>query len=156
MKNSPKPTEQAGFTLIELLVVIAIIGMLSSVVLASLNSARAKARDASRLASVKSFKTALEIYYNDNNGYPTSNGTGNGDVALNDAMLVSKLVPTYLPAMPPILVSDGDRYYSLGVTSGVVQGYDMRVYIEGTNSWCRTGTVPQNTGDWGLPTVCNF
>lgn len=62
--------KQKGFTLIELLVVISIIGMLSSIILASLNSARAKARDANRVAQVKQLQNALEIYYNDHGDYP--------------------------------------------------------------------------------------
>jgi len=144
-----------GFTLIELLVVIAIIGILSSVVLASLNSARAKGQDAARMADVKSLKTAMEMYYNDNGGYPTSNGSGNGDVRLGDAMLVSKLAPFI--GMPALLIADGDHYYANGATSGVQpNGYDMLIYMKGTNSWCRSGTLPGNTGDWGNPTVCNF
>lgn len=52
-----------GFTLIELLVVIAIIGILSSVVLASVSSSRAKARDARRKSDLSEIKTALELYY---------------------------------------------------------------------------------------------
>ena len=63
-----------GFTLIELLVVVAIIGILSSVVLASLNSARAKARDARRAVDLKQLATALEIYYLDNNAFPGAGG----------------------------------------------------------------------------------
>ncbi len=60
-----------AFTLIELLVVIAIIGVLSSVVLASINIARQKADDARRLADMHSLMQALEMYANDNNGnYP--------------------------------------------------------------------------------------
>lgn len=64
-KNSP-----AGFTLIELLVVISIISLLSSIVLTSVNSARAKARDARRVADFNQLRTALELYYDKYGVYP--------------------------------------------------------------------------------------
>lgn len=61
-----------GFTLIELLVVIAIIGILSSVVIANLNTARTKARDTRRIEDVKQIQIALELYYDANSAYPTA------------------------------------------------------------------------------------
>ncbi len=61
---------QTGFTLIELLVVISIIGLLSSVVLVSMNSARLKARDGRRLSDMRQIQTALELYYDKNKQYP--------------------------------------------------------------------------------------
>jgi len=64
--------EKRGFTLIELLVVIAIIGILSSVVLASLNSARKKSRDARRISDLKQLQLALEMYYDANEAYASS------------------------------------------------------------------------------------
>jgi type II secretion system protein G len=62
-----------GFTLIELLVVVSIIGILASVVLASLNTARARGRDARRLSDIHQIENALELYFNSNNSYPLSN-----------------------------------------------------------------------------------
>jgi type II secretory pathway pseudopilin PulG len=53
------------------LVVIAIIGLLASVVLLALNGARAKARDAKRIADIRQLASAMELYFNDVNGYPT-------------------------------------------------------------------------------------
>ena len=61
-----------GFTLIELLVVIAIIGLLSTLAVVALGSAREKARDSKRLSDLKQVQTALELYYTDNNAYPTA------------------------------------------------------------------------------------
>jgi general secretion pathway protein G len=65
-----------GFTLIELLVVIAIIGILSSVVLASLKSARIKARDARRIADIKQIQLALQLFYDSKRYYPPSGNCG--------------------------------------------------------------------------------
>ncbi len=75
----------AGFTLIELLVVIAIIGVLASIVMVSLSTARGKGRDARRISDIKSIQLALEEYYNDNLKYPTS---------------LSTLAPNYIPNIP--------------------------------------------------------
>ncbi len=69
---------KSGFTLIELLVVIAVIGILASVILASLNSARGKARDARRLSDMKQIQTALELYYDTYGVYPSSDQQGCG------------------------------------------------------------------------------
>ncbi len=104
--NKVKNHNQKGFTLIELLVVIAIIGLLASVVLLALNSARQKSRDAKRLADVRQLSSALELYFNDNNGYPAS---------------LSSLVTNYmgqLPTFPTPSDSCNTASYAYTGTSG--------------------------------------
>jgi len=84
---------QRGFTLIELLVVIAIIGILASIVLASLNSARQKGRDAKRISDVKQLQLALELYYDGYGAYPT---------ALSKANLVDQGYISVIPTDPNV------------------------------------------------------
>lgn len=61
---------QRGFTLIELLVVISIIGLLASVVLASISSARDKARVAQTVTDLKEIKKVIDLYFADHNAMP--------------------------------------------------------------------------------------
>ncbi len=63
---------QRGFTLIELLVVIAIIGILSSVVLASLNTARGKGSDAVIKGNLAGIRSQAELVYGDTGLYGTT------------------------------------------------------------------------------------
>ena len=76
-----------GFTLIELLVVIAIIGLLSSIVLASVNSARVKARDARKQADFNAISIALQLYFDKTGRMPLNYvaGTQECDTSLNPA-----------------------------------------------------------------------
>jgi general secretion pathway protein G len=55
-------SRQTGFTLLELLVVIAIIGVLSTIVIASLSKARMRARDAQRMSDIKQINNAIQLY----------------------------------------------------------------------------------------------
>jgi prepilin-type N-terminal cleavage/methylation domain-containing protein len=106
-----------AFTLIELLVVIAIIGLLSSMSVYAINVARMKARDARRFADIKQIQTALALYYDDNNTYPTSDydGCGGWDVGNVDYELLTNKLNTYMADVPRDTIATGDcsgyRYY---------------------------------------------
>ena len=65
-------TKNSGFTLIELLVVISIITLLSSVIFASVNIARAKARDSKKITESRQVSNAIALYYLKNNKVPSN------------------------------------------------------------------------------------
>lgn len=93
-----------GFTLIELLVVISIISLLASIVLVSFSNARRKARDAKRVADLNQMAKAFELFFSDNNSYPTNNQavTTYGILAncSGSAGCAPGLVPKYVSRIP--------------------------------------------------------
>jgi prepilin-type N-terminal cleavage/methylation domain-containing protein len=99
-----------GFTLIELLVVVAIISLLSSIVMASLNNARSKARDVKRKSDLKQIQIALELYYDKYGSYPAGVYSTTGYA--ND-MATLAIVPEFLSKMSidPINTNTFYGYY---------------------------------------------
>ena len=92
-----------GFTLIELLVVVAIIGLLSSVVISSLNVARANARTTSAIQDLKQLQIALELYHTDHGKYPSTSGRWDGLYSCwgnSTKDWIPGLAPTYIPELP--------------------------------------------------------
>jgi len=116
-----------GFTLIELLVVIAIIGILASVVLASLNSARDKGTDAAIKSNLNNSRAQAELYYDDQSprsyaSVCTTAASGNGiqdllggatDVGSGDVNCADSADAWGAEAQ---LVSDTSEYYCVDST----------------------------------------
>jgi len=136
--------KQRGFTLIELLVVIAIIGLLATVVLVSLNTARAKARDTKRVADLKQIQLAVEMFYDTTGSYPLdapcNPDSSNGCAHVDDYWTSNGLTQSYnghniseFITLPIDSINDDTYYYqyephcNLG---GTKQGYWIRVQLE--------------------------
>lgn len=119
-----------GFTLIELLVVIAIIGLMSTIAVVSLNSARERARDAKRLSDIAQIQKVLEIYYDTYGRYPTGDGDGCGgwDVGNQDSAANRKLLSnTALPDSP------AESMLRDPTATGNCAGYHYYRYPAGSN-----------------------
>jgi len=123
-----------GFTLIELLVVIAIIGLLATIVLVSLNSARQKARDTRRISDLRQVALALEMYYDDNRSYPSVTGctAANYTGTMTTALTAS---PTYMPAVPTDPINSGTNVYMYATdATSAAQRYVLYAYLEAHNT----------------------
>lgn len=123
-----KNQKSAGFTLIELLVVIAIIGLLASVVLVSLQRARAKSRDAKRVEDAVLIGKAVELYILDNNSLPpitpSATGVGGWEVSYENDFLLS-MIPRYFGVAPRDPVNKIDVSFSF---FGAKEGSYFYVY----------------------------
>lgn len=151
-----KQYNKKGFTLIELLVVIAIIGVLSGVVMQSLNSARMKARNVQRLESIESIAKAFQIATTgaNNNQLPSSAGSfaclgkttacWGGTVAVNPNMAnINNILGTGLaggkaPSDPFFINRIGDTFVyhsSMNPTGGQGLGAYISWEMEGPNGF---------------------
>ena len=116
-----------GFTLIELLVVIAIIGLLASIVVASLASVQGKGRDARRVSDIDALKKGLTIYSVDNGAYPIATATTTlaATSTVGAALLNAGALPT-IPTDP-----NGSQYYYVSNSTGTT--YNINFCLETTS-----------------------
>jgi type IV pilus assembly protein PilA len=135
----------SGFTLIELLVVIAIIGILSSVVLASLNTARGKGADAAIKSNLANTRAQAEIYYDNNGNYGTVAAVGNCSLA-NTMFVVDTTIAN---AVTSAASASGGTAACLSLTgANAAWAISVPLRTNSTLSWCvdSTGASKQITG----------
>ncbi len=143
-KNNKK-----GFTLIELLVVIAIIGILSSIVMVSLNSARVKARDAKRQGDLNALQTALQLYADDQTtfAYPPDGASTPCTINTGGNCLKELVNGGYIKSLPQDPLNSGTNLYKY-YNAGDDATYCMYAPLEnGTNKYfmCTSGGCETTT-----------
>lgn len=104
-----KKKSSSGFTLIELLIVISIIGILVTIVVIAVDPAAMiqRSNDTKSRAELNQIKTALQLYFNENNDYPTAGGAGEFETNTGAANSPPNLTPTYMNQLPSWWGDDG-------------------------------------------------
>jgi prepilin-type N-terminal cleavage/methylation domain-containing protein len=151
-----------GFTLIELLVVIAIIGILASVVLASLNTARGKGADSAIKADLSGVRATAEVVY-DNLGLSYNTGTAIADTTcVGNTTANSILADTSIQNAITHAAGLGVNGASAATTAGdatcnvTSSAYAISVRLKTSGWWCvdSTGNSRANAATLGTATVC--
>ena len=124
--------KQKGFTLLELLVVIGIIGLLASILVLNLTSARRRARDTKRVADIRNLQTATEDYYGKNGRYPATIA----DLVTNGNIPVWPLDPLAPPGTSCVGNSDFCYWYATFTPGGALgpQSYHYGASLEDNNA----------------------
>lgn len=143
-----KKKGSAGFTLMELLIVISIIGILVTIVVIAVDPAAIlqRSNDTRRRADLNQIKVALQLYFNENNDYPTDSTTT--DEFADDTGAANSppnLTPTYMNQLPDWWNADGE--YGTNGTD-----YDAGVDLERPNTEdgnSKTGCEDNTLITWG-------
>lgn len=141
--------KKQGFTLIELLVVIAIIGLLSTLSILALNQARARARDAKRIADVKQIQTALELYYNEVSDYPASVTPGTAIASAAGNVYLASVPNAPEPTDGSCGLSTEKHYTYQRTATGSNDSYTLQYCLGATINGI-TGSVMQTASPAGI------
>jgi len=129
-----KSLKPKGFTLVELLIIIAIIGILATVILVSLASARARARDARRKADVTEIRAGLELYKDMVGKYPIVTSLGVASSVLGGPL------QQFLNPVPDDPRYTGTKNYNY-ISNSAGSGFAIQMYWDGgtTGDRCKVG-----------------
>ncbi len=155
-----KKNYKGGFTLIELLVVIAIIGILASVVLASLNTARDKGADAKVKAEVSNARAQAEIFYDTNQSYSNVCAGANGVSALISSAAKASMGSTAIVGATAQVFTYNSAVAGGAVCHDSISGWAAIVSLKrpstASSGWCvdSTGTAKEVTALSANSVVC--
>ncbi len=102
--------KQKGFTIVELLIVIVVIAILAAITIVAFNGIQERARYSAMQQDLKTLNNAINMYYTDNNQYPSSGSTGGNVIGASPN--IPGLVPTYINSIPTIPNDGKGGYYA--------------------------------------------